>query len=156
MNKSTITTSSIGLILVLLLVLLTGCASDDSLKVSFDGSECVLSGPAEVEADAHLIDVQNTTEGKGWLRVCWTKEGYTWQDILDFDFTDDEDVDDRIEWPPWCLGNPSSSVASADEDSVVYEYKLRQEGMYFFLWEQDDPEIAFRCGPLSVVKPEAE
>jgi hypothetical protein len=149
----TIIKSRTVLVFVLLFVLISACASDDTVKVVFDGEECVLSGPAELETGAHLVDVQNTSESKGWLRICWTREGYTWQDILDFDFTDDEDVDDNIEWPPWCLGNPASSVASADEDSIVYEYKFRHEGMYFFLWEQNDPELAFRCGPLSVSEP---
>lgn len=82
--------------------------------------------------------------------MCRGDKGKVWQDVLDFDFGDDEDTDTDIEWPPWCQGMPGSSVVSAESNQVVYEYKLRFEGQYFVIWEQNEPDAAWPCAPLTV------
>ena len=150
MNKRAVGSLSILLTLLLLVLLSSGCASDNTLNVSFDGDECVLSGPSDLETGAHLITVENSSENQGWMRICRGDKGYVWQDILDFDFSDDEDIDTELEWPPWCQGFPASSVASADSNQVVYEYKLTHEGQYFVVWEQNEPDAVWPCAPLTV------
>ena len=152
MKKNTVVKLGIVVTMLLLFFLSSACASDNTLKVSFDGNECVLSGPSDLETGAHLIEVQNTSEYQGWMRICRGDDGYIWQDVLDHDFRDDSDVDDDIEWPTWCQGFPSSSVASVESNNVVYEYKLRQEGLYFIIWDQNEPEAAWPCALLTVRK----
>ena len=83
--------------------------SPDAIAVTFDGNECVYSGPSEIEIGAYKITVRNTSGLLGWARICRSDEGYVWQDILNHDFSDDEDADDDIEWPSWCWGRPSES-----------------------------------------------
>jgi len=143
---------SVGTLLTLLLLVIfaSACSGNDNIKVTFDGDECVLSGPSDLETGAHLITVLNSSEYQGWMLICQADKGKVWQDILDFDYDDGADSDTELEWPPWCLGFPSSSVASADSDQVVYEYSLRHEGQYFVVWEQNEPDAVWPCAPLTV------
>jgi len=110
---------SVGTLLTLLLLVIfaSACSGNDNIKVTFDGDECVLSGPSDLETGAHLITADSDTE---------------------------------LEWPPWCLGFPTSSVASAESNQVVYEYNLRYEGQYFVVWEQNEPDAVWPCAPLTV------
>jgi hypothetical protein len=152
MNKRAVGSMGIALTLLLLVIFASACSGNDSIEVTFDGDKCVLSGPSDLETGAHLITVINSSEFQGWMRICRGDKGYVWQDILDFDFRDDADMDTELEWPPWCQGFPSSSVVRADSNQVVYEYKLRHEGQYFVVWEQNEPDAVWPCAPLTVQK----
>ena len=142
--------------LLLISFTVSACAPGDEMTVTFDGDECIYSGPSGIETGTYRITVSNTSGLKGWERICRGNEGYTWEDMLDHDFTDDDDVDDYVEWPSWCMGAPSKSVAESDSSQVVYEYKFRHEGQHFILWEQDNPDAAWRCAPLTVLKAASE
>ncbi len=152
MNKRVVGSIGIVLTLLLLVIFASACSGNDAIKVTFNGDTCDLSGSSDLETGAHLITVENASELKGWMRICRGDKGKVWQDILDFDFSDDEDTDTNIEWPPWCQGFPGSSVVSAEANQVVYEYKLRFEGQYFVIWEQNEPDAAWPCAALTVQK----
>jgi len=56
MNKRAV--GSVGTLLLTLLSLVifaSACSGNDNIKVTFDGDECVLSGPSDLETGAHLI-----------------------------------------------------------------------------------------------------
>lgn len=150
MNKRAVGPMCIVLTLLMLVIFASACSGKDTIKVTFDGDKCVLSGSSDLDTGAHLITVENSSEFQGWMRMCRGDKGKVWQDVLDFDFGDDEDTDTDIEWPPWCQGMPGSSVVSAESNQVVYEYKLRFEGQYFVIWEQNEPDAAWPCAPLTV------
>ena len=111
-----------------LLSLASACSGKDTIKVTFDGNKCVLSGHSDLETGAHQISVLNSSEFQGLMLICQADKGKVWQDILDFDYGDGADSDTELEWPPWCLGFPTSSVASEESNQVVYEYNLQIRG----------------------------
>lgn len=152
MKKRAVGPMGIGLTLLMLVIFASACSGNDTIKVTFNGNKCVLTGPSDLETGAHLITVTNSFEFQGWMRIYRGDKGKVWQDVLDFDFRDDEDMDTELEWPPWCQGFPGSSVVSAESNQVIYEYKLRHEGQYFVVWEQNEPDAVWTCAPLTVRK----
>ncbi|MGD2161542.1 MAG: hypothetical protein PVI81_04005 [Anaerolineales bacterium] len=123
---------------------------DPEFEITFDGEECFFTGSPEVQKGKHFVKVRNNSGHQGWMRICRGDDGYVWKDLINHDFRDDEDQDQDIEWPEWCRGFPRSSVASAASDFVIYEYVLRQEGLYFVIWEQNDPDAGWACGLITV------
>jgi hypothetical protein len=156
MKKKVVGKPVMALALLLLAIGASACRSDDDIIITFDGNECVFSGPSEVETGTHMITVKNTTELTGWMRICRADEGKVWQDILDFEFTPDPNPEGDLFWPTWCQEFPTSSVANADANHVLHEYKLLNEGQYFVIWEKNKPEGAWPCAPLTVRKAAAE
>lgn len=152
MNKRAVGSMGIVLTLLLLVIFASACSGNDSIKVTFDGNECVLSGSSDLETDVHLITVINSSDFQGRMTICRADKGKVWQDILDFDYGDDADTDSELEWPPWCLGFPGSSVVSEDSNQTAYEYTLRDEGQYFIVWEQNEPDAVWPCAALTVRK----
>ncbi len=150
MNKRAVGSMGIILLLLMLVIFASACSGKDTIKVTFDGDDCVLSGSSDLGTGAHRITVENTSQYSGWMRICRGDEGKVWQDVMDYDFGDGEDVDTHIEWPPWCQEFPDSSVVRAEANQVVYEYSLRSEGQYFVIWEQNEPDAAWACSPLTV------
>ena len=152
MKKRAVGLMSIALTLLLLVIFTSACSGNDSIEVTFDGNKCILSGSSDLELGVHQITVINSSDFQGRMTICRADKGKVWQDILDFDYGDDEDMDSELGWPPWCLGFPSVSVISEDSNQVVYEYTLRDEGQYFVVWEQSEPDAVWPCAPLIVEK----
>ena len=123
---------------------------DRDLVVTFDGSECLYSGPSDIETGAHMVTIKNQTELTGWLRICRADEGKVWQDVLDFEFTPDPNPEGDLYWPAWCEEFPVTSFVNANADNVLYEYEFVHEGQYFVIWEKNKPEGAWPCSPLTV------
>jgi len=90
------------------------------------------------------------------MRICRGDPGATWQDVLDFDFRDDDDVDEDPEWPTFCKAFRSMSIVSAEKDTLVYELSFSRDGLYFFMWEENESNLVWPCGPLMVVDVAAE
>lgn len=139
-----------GLALLLLALGVSACRGNNDIIVTFDGEECIFSGPSDIETGTYMITVKNKTELTGWMRICRPDEGKVWQDVLQFDFTPDPEGD--LVWPTWCQEFPDSSVANANAENVLHEYKLLQEGQHFVIWEKNIPDGAWPCAPLTVRK----
>ena len=156
MNKSLLRALVLTLALLLGTVSTAACTADNEMTLTFDGTNCVYEGPSELATGSYQITGIDTSEIQGWVSICRGDEGYSWQDMLDHDFTDDDDVDKFIEWPSWCLAKPSKSVLESDEGRTVNEYKFRHPGLYFLLWEEINQNAAWKCAPLTVVKATSE
>ena len=155
MNKVVVEKWIMALALLSLVIGTLACSLDRfdrDIVVTFDGNECLYSGPSDIESGTHMITVKNQTELTGWMRICRADEGKDWQDVLDFEFTPDPNPEGDLYWPTWCQEFPDSSVVNANADHVLYEYKILRDGQYFVIWEKNKPEGAWPCSPLTVRK----
>ena len=144
------------LLVVLFLVVCAGCATDDTLTMTFDGSTCELTGTTDLETGEQTIHVVNTSGRQGWMRMYRGDPGTVWQDVVDFDFSDDDDPDEELEWPTFWQAFRSMSVEAVEGDTTIYTLTFRIDGLYFVIWEQNEPEAAWPCGPITVVEASAD
>jgi hypothetical protein len=144
-------------IVALLVIITASCEGDNDIVVTFDGTECKVSGPSEIEIGEQIFVGRNLSDLDANFTVVRvaTETGITWQDHLDYW----EEVDN---WffeldPPWSRYVPHSMV-STEGDEEVWEYKFISEGLYAIEWwtTMDIPRDVWVCPPLEVKEAAAE
>lgn len=127
-----------------LLALLTAC-TEESFTVTFDGTECTLSGPKEIKTGEYPFFVENQAEYTLWVGV-WYPQG----ENTNLDFIDLQ-REPGLYFPVPSWGIFSKSKYSPQED--VYIYFLDEVGEYsIFLWRLEDPKHLWICPSIQVVE----
>lgn len=127
-----------------LLAFLTAC-TEESFTVTFDGTECTLSGPREINTGEYPFFVENLAEYNLGLYVRYLQDENTNLDFIDLQ----REPGMFFPYPNWA--SPVKSMYSPQED--VYIHFLDEVGEYSIsLWRGNDPRHLWICPPIQVVE----
>jgi hypothetical protein len=127
-----------------LLALLTAC-TEKSFTVTFDGTECTLSGPREIKTGEYPFFVENLAEYTLKVYVRYLHDENTNLDFIGLQ----REPGMLFSIPNWA--SPSKSLYSSQED--VYIHFLDDVGEYSISLERgSDPHHIWICPPIQVVE----
>ena len=142
----------LALVIVALLIIFTAsCESDDEIVVTFDGNECKVSGPSEIETGKQIFVTRNLTDldTNFYVVRLATEEGKTFQDYLDY--YEDRDWLFEGKAPPWVHPAGLESLVSIDGNEEVWERNIMVGGLYMLTWfATEEPRDIWVCPPLEV------
>jgi hypothetical protein len=152
---------------ILIMLLLVGCGTPaatptsgplprdvaEGIEVTFDGNECIVSGPTELSIGEHSFVLKDLSEQNAYLLVSLLHDGKTFQDWLDEQ--SEPGVFARPSWVefPSQLGAPKKT-----NGGEVWTYILRKEGEHFISVGEDLPDSKrlWFCSPLEVIEAPSE
>jgi hypothetical protein len=121
-----------------------------SIEVSWDGSECVVTGPSEVPVGYHEFIWSDQTDRSYAFAVRYLHEGYSYQDLLDVQ----GEPGKFFSRPSWV--EEVESIDRWDEavGAELHTYHLEHEGNYdIHFWNS---EFLWVCGGLTAVEEPTE
>lgn len=139
-------------IVVLLIIIAVSCEGDNDIVLTFDGTECKVSGPSEIGTGDQIIVVKNLSGRPGTIEIdrLATETGVTWQDNLDY--FGEPGSEHQVVTAPWLQLVKSRSMVSSEEDEEVWDYRFTLEGLYQIEWITlgSFPSKIWICAPLEV------
>jgi len=115
-------------------------------EVTWDGNECIVTGPSVVPVGYHeFVWRDHTNHGYGFA-VRYLHEGYTYQDMLDVQ----GEPGKLFSRPSWVEEIEGSYRRDDSIDAEVFTFHFDQEGNYdIHLW---DTNFLWICGGLTAVE----
>jgi hypothetical protein len=140
------------MIALVVLLLVSGCGTSQPAKkeetidygeLSFDGRECIVSGPAEVPTGEYRIVFNDTSEQPGLqLYVIGLDEGKTIQDLRDRQSEPGHYVP-KADWAYY----PPRQWSAADKD---WEHILSEAGEYVIYVVSESANFLWFCSQITV------
>jgi hypothetical protein len=141
----------IGVIISLLVValLMTTCASgDEPYEVTFDGNECVYSGPTELPTGEHLFIYKDLSDKELDLWAARFLDGHTAQEYLDLQ----SEPGEYYEKPSWSIEpRQQGTGGDASEDGEIFTLHTDVEGEYVIALGSMNPFSLWNCTPPLMV-----
>ena len=123
----------------------TVVASGPIIEVSFDGTECKVTGDSEFPV-GHLVT--KFTNNSGYIATPWVARCYpdkTWQDVVDWIGPPGQVF--HKETPPW-LALPGHGLSVSETPTVSYrQYDLPIQADYG-IWVEYPSDYWWPCGPF--------
>ncbi len=145
----------ISIIISILIVplLMTACASGDEIKplvVSYDGEECVVTGPTELPAGEHIVIFIDTSEQDAHLSISTLLEGKTTQDLIDLQSYPGEYMDK----PSWVKNDRNGYKLEETKDGRVFThtYYLNDVGEHAIYCWNYSPDTIWFAASLTIVE----
>lgn len=128
-------------------------ATNASLEISFDGDECVVHGPSQLDTGVHEFVLHNQSGERASL---WSGRLYPekdWEDFLQW-FQDNCGPPGSLcpgteaPWIAWLFNIKDIKVAP---DEFHYQYDLKLEADYFLVVARTSDSHVWPCGAFQVI-----
>lgn len=127
-------------------------ATAPSLEVTFDGSNCTISGVTPLTIGEHVFLLHNDSPQRALLITGRLYEGKQWEDFLEW-FAEHcgtpGSICDRTGEAPWISWLFETASFTAGSEQRYFQYALDQEGEYFLVAELLDTSV-WPCGAFRV------
>lgn len=121
----------------------------EAIEVTFDGSECVVTGPTELPMGEYDFILKDLSEENVDLWVSLLRDGKTFQDLLDRQ----SEPGEYLPKPSWVLHD--SSIRRGWNESVdgeVFTFMLNKEGEHAIYIGGYSPETLWFCAPIMIIE----
>ena len=142
----------------LAVLLLVGCGSpsEEQLVITFDGNECVVSGPSELAVGEQPIILKNTTEKNLTLGFNQFLDGHTYQDLVDhlnqLGGKADISGSDRPDWVNFRATSFMGYEKGETTGEEIITLYIKNEGDHGIELYEIATETVWLCGPIEVVE----
>lgn len=126
-------------------------AVDAGIEVTFDGSECIVSGPTELPVGEYHFVLENLRKPHYLLYMARFVDGKTFQDLLDLQSEPGEYVpyDSRSSWFVETINTVEWNESNS---TYVYTFFLDKEGEYYIQLGRSVSQDLWYCGSLMVTE----
>jgi hypothetical protein len=139
--------------IILIAFLLVGCSAD-KIEITFDGSNCTVTGPTSLPVGEHQFVLKNLSEKNYSFWVSRLIKGHTFQDLLDEQGEPGQYVFSLTNWVSWSSITGFEYGKNGEEIYTIY---LGSEGEYaIYLFDSQAEEEIWLCAPLQVNKKSSE
>lgn len=116
-------------------------------QLSFDGEECTLSGPAEVQPGEMSIRLVDLTDNDNGIWTGLITDGHTYQDLLDMQ----SEPGDYFRKPDWVVYPTKTGAQKDSEGSRISTFNFTEAGEYNVNVGKSLPASLWFCGHFFVV-----
>ena len=141
------------IVVILIAVMLVGCRAD-RVEITFDGSNCTVTGPTSLPAGENQLVLKNLSEEKFGFWVSKILGDHTFQDLLD-----EQGEPGRFfsSFTNRVSGGSITGLEYGENGEEIYTIYTGTEGEYaIYLYDQVSEEYIWLCGPLQVTKSSSE
>ena len=121
------------------------------IEVTFDGTECTVSGPTELPTGDHKFVLKDLSEQNQVLYVSLLLDGKTYQDLLDLQ----SEPGEYYPKPRWSVHTTGGMRRNAKGENV-YTFSLDIEGEHAIYLGSAFPHSLWFCAPLKVIEAPSE
>ena len=121
------------------------------IEVTFDGTECTVSGPTELPTGDHKFVLKDLSEQNQVLYVSLLLDGKTYQDLLDLQ----SEPGEYYPKPSWVVHTKGGMRRNAKGEHV-WTYSLDIEGEHAIYLGSAFPHSLWFCAPLKVIEAPSE
>jgi hypothetical protein len=122
------------------------------IEVTFDGTECTVSGSTELPIGEYSFVYKDLSEENVPFWVARLLDGRTFQDLLDLQ----SEPGEYYPKPSWTVYPSGSWTWNESIDAGVYTFSLDKEGEYATAVGGDFPPSLWLCAPLWVIEAPSE
>ena len=129
----------------------TPLALVEAIEVTFDGNECIVTGPTELPTGEHSFLLKDLSGQAQVLYVPHLLDGKTFQDMVDLQ----SEPGVYYPKPSWCIHAEATREWIAEGEDL-YTFYLNKEGEHAILLGSWYPLSLWFCAPLKVMEAPSE
>jgi hypothetical protein len=132
---------------ILIAVLVVGCNAN-KVEITFDGSNCTVTGPTSLSVGEHQFVLKNLSGKNFGFWVSRLKGDHTFQDLLD---EQGEPGRYYLSLTNWVTLSSTTEYEYGNDGEAIYTIYLGSEGDYaIYLFDSATHEETWLCAPLQV------
>jgi len=122
----------------------TPLALVEAIEVTFDGNECIVTGPTELPVGEYDFILKDLSEENVRLWVSLLLDGKTFQDLVDL-----HEWESGVHWdkPSWV--KRADMIRRGDQ---VFTFILKKEGEYAIYLGTSQPFMIWFCAPIMIIE----